>query len=224
MREDTRNENQIIPGGDGFDDTDAGDRLIQGVIVRCVDGHWSLKDETPIPADTRFIVLGTTTALQHWQDQKPIETIIKKFGEPLPDVTELNDQIPQDEWEEGLDGEPRPPWVKQFVVYLLNPKDASIVTYLNSTVGAAIAVDRLRDRVRWMRALRGGQVHPVVTLDSKPMKTKFGQKMRPEFTIIEWRDIAALKAAPATPALEHNVGKPVTPPSTKEEMNDEMPF
>jgi hypothetical protein len=31
----------IVENGDGFDDVDANDRLIQGTIVRCVDGVWS---------------------------------------------------------------------------------------------------------------------------------------------------------------------------------------
>jgi hypothetical protein len=67
--------------GDG-----ANDRLLQGTIIRCVDGHWSDRDGVVFTPDTQMIVLGTTQALQRWQDQTPIETILKKPGERLPDA------------------------------------------------------------------------------------------------------------------------------------------
>ena len=60
-----------------------------------------------------------------------------------------------------MDGKPKGPWVLSHIVYLLNSVDASIFTFINSTIGAAIAVDRLKDRVKWMRQLRGEAVVPV---------------------------------------------------------------
>ena len=30
-------------------------------------------------------------------------------GQPFPDIKALNDQVPEDEWEEGPDGKPRGP-------------------------------------------------------------------------------------------------------------------
>jgi hypothetical protein len=171
-----------------------------------------------------MIALATTEAIQHWKEQLPIETIVKQHGVPLPNIEALNAKIPEKQWEKGLDGKPRPPYSKQYVAYLLSPKDASIYTFINSTKGAEIAVDKLKERVRWMRTLRGAKVVPVVKLSTKPMKTKHGQKMRPEFAIIEWRDLAALQAATTVPAIEH-MGKPVTPPTLKEEMGgDEVPW
>jgi hypothetical protein len=164
--------------------------------------------------------------VQRWQDQLPVETIVKLPGVPLPDVDELNAKIPENEWEEGLDGSPRPPWVKQHVVYLLNPHDASLFTFINSTTGAMIAVERLKDKVRWMRALRGEKVMPFIKLDAKPMPTKFGMKQRPEFTILEWRDLGGLQTA-TTPAIEHSVGhvgRPIEPVSSEEIFEDEVPF
>jgi hypothetical protein len=219
----TKHENLPAVVDDGFDEVGAGeDRLIQGEILRCTDGHWALRDGTAIPPETRFSALGTALALQHWDAGMPVETIVKRPNAPLPDLNELNAAIPKAQWEEGFDGNPRPPWVRQHVVYLLNLADASVATFINSTVGAAIAVSRLKDRVRWMRQLRGERIVPVVKLDSKPMKTKFGQKMRPEFTIIEWRAFGGLQAPVAAPAIEH-VGQRVEEPSLKEELNDGIP-
>jgi hypothetical protein len=222
MSEEPKNENLpvITLGADGFDDVDPNERLIQGPIARCVDGHWTWRDGTAIPPETRWLALATVTALQHWENQLPVETIIKRGGTPLPDLDELNAKIPKDQWE-LLDGKPRPPWVRQHGAYLLNPVDGSVCTFINSTVGAARAVSDLKDRVRWMRALRGRAVVPLVRPGSRPMPTKHGVKQRPEFVIVEWRDLGSLQAAPTTvPAL----GKPVEPPSLKEEMGDEIPF
>ena len=184
-------QTNLIPvTDDGFNDS-AGDeqRLIQGSILRCVDGHWADGDGVAFPPETKLLALATAMALQHWKDKLPIETILKKPGEPLPDLDELNAKIPKKQWELGLDKKPRPPWVRQHIVYLLNPADAGLFTFINSTVGASIAVDRLKTKVQWMRALRGANVVPVVQLDSKPMKTKLGQKLRPEFIIVEWQPI-----------------------------------
>jgi hypothetical protein len=221
--ETTESENHLpirFDGGDG-----ANDRLLQGTIIRCVDGHWSDRDGVAFSPDTQMIVLGTTQALQRWQDQTPIETILKKPGERLPDVKALNAAIPQSEWEDGIDGNPRPPWVLQHVVYLLNPVDASLYTYLNSTTGAAIAVKHLNDRVKWMRALRSEQVVPLVALDAKPMATRYGQKMRPEFRILGWREFGVGLAHQAAPQLEHAGGlKPVKPVTTEEELDDKIRF
>jgi hypothetical protein len=171
-----------------------------------------------------LIALSTTEAVQLWEDQKPVETIVRQPGQPLPDVDDLNAKIPKKRWEAGLDGAPRPPWVHQHAVYLLDRRDASLFTYINSRAGARIAVRELKDRVALMRKLRGVNVVPVVELAAKPMPTKFGAKIRPWFKITEWRDLSGeSQVASAVPVIEH-AGKPVKPVSLKEELRDEIPF
>jgi hypothetical protein len=224
-------------------------RLIQGVLLKCVDGHWADADGLAPPA--QLLALGTTRAVQCWQEQKPIETIMETPGETLPDVDSRNAQIPQSEWEVGLDGNgnPRPPWQLNYVAYLLNPATADLYTFANSTTGARIAVERLAEKFKWMRTMRGARVVPVVKLDSRPMRTAFGQKLRPEFTVLEWRDLepssgpeaqalpkleeqsaaptrpATLAARPTTSAIKpQKPGKPVKPVTTPEALDDEIPF
>jgi hypothetical protein len=211
---------------DGFDDTDEGSaRIIRGTILSCVDGVWAAKDGTEFPPETAFVAMATAQALQRWREEAVVEVIRKIPGQPLPDVGALNAEIPKDDWEEGLNG-PRPPWQHAFIVYLLNPVDASIFTVINTTTGMRICYDRLTERVKWMRSLRGSKVFPLVRLDKKPMQTQFGTKQRPELTILSWRDFSPQSA----PAIEQQVkqaeqiGRPVTPVSTKEEMNDIIPF
>jgi hypothetical protein len=218
MREEKQHEDvkTLVVIDDGFGDGEGNDRLIQGTILRCVDGKWSAKDGTDFPPGTKLIALGTACALQHWKDGLPVETIVRQKGKPLPDLDELNEKIPQKKWEK-YNGEPRPPWCRQHIAYLIDPGDASIYTFINSTVGAAIAVSKLKDRVQWMRKLRGAAVVPLVKLDAKTMKTKHGQKLRPEFTVVEWRDFSG-----PTNALPDLSGNPIEPPSLKEELNDSV--
>jgi DNA polymerase family A len=207
----SQSENLPAVPDDGFNDTSSSDRLVQGVILRCVDGRWSTNEGTTLTPDMQFIALGTAEALQMWRNNKPAETIRKRPGVPLPDLEDLNAKIPKSEWELGLDRKPRAPWVRQCIVYLLDPGDASIFTYINSTFGALRAVSALKDKVKWMRALRGARVVPIVKLESKSMPTAFGTKQRPEFTIVEWRDLGdgagesnlPPPTAPTTPAIEH---------------------
>jgi hypothetical protein len=213
---------------DGFDAADPNaERVIRGIILKYVDGNWTDADGAKVPAGTKLLAWAMTQALQLWRNKLPVETIIKKSGVPLPDVDALNDKIPQAQWEKGLNGL-RPPWVKQNIVYLLNAKDGSEFTFISSTTGAAIAVERLRDKVKNMRVLRGEQVVPVVELGNKPMTTKFGTKPRPDFPIVEWRNLGPPAAASAptltpAPALSHEIGTKVEAPTLAEELNDAIP-
>jgi hypothetical protein len=218
-------------------------RVIQGVILKCVDGRWKDKDGLT-PPDT-LLAMGTARCVQCWKDQQPVDTIVETADEPLPDVDELNSPTPKKEWEKGLDGKPRPPWQVQFVVYLIDAATGSTWTFINSTTGARIAYERLTDKFRFMRRLRGDNIAPVIKLDAHPMKTSFGQKMRPEFTVVEWRDLGnggptlqiehkaepaaietepTVKPAPATTKQKKpKVGKPVKPVTLQEELNDDLP-
>jgi hypothetical protein len=194
--------------------------LIKGSILRCVDGKWADASGTPPPA--LLVALGTTTALQCWSGGKPTDTVKAEPGKPLPDVDELNSQIPVEEWEKGLDGKPRAPWVKQYIAYLVDPVSCEAYTFINGTFGAKLAVERLAERVATMQRLRGGAALPVVKLESRPMKTKFGTKQRPEFAIVEWREFAS--DGGEVRAIEHKPeGKPLKAPTASEELNDAIP-
>jgi len=202
--------------------------VIRGTILRCVDGKWSDRDGLQPPA--QLIAMGTAEVLQCWRDGKPVDTVVKRDDEPLPDPAELNEQIPENEWEKGLDGKPRAPWVRQHICYLVDPVSAETFTYINSTWGARIAVERLAEKVANMRRLRGVAAAPIVKLDSRPMKTNFGTKLRPEFVVVEWRELAD---QPEVKAIEHKPkadkaeaakpGRPFAPLTLSEELNDELP-
>ncbi len=142
--------------------------------------------------------------MQHWKDQRPIETVVKQAGKSLPDVDALNAKVPQSQWEDGIDGEPRPPWQRQEIVYFLDELTAEKFTFASGTIGARIAIANLKDRVCCMRALRGENVVPVVELANKPMKTRFGGKLRPDLKIVAWLELGVgLTSEARPPQIEH---------------------
>jgi hypothetical protein len=181
---------------DGFGLPGASNRLIRGLLVKWdADGGWRDRDGMPPP--TLLLVVSLGEVLQRWKD-KVADTITEK---PLPDPELLNSTIPVSEWELGMDDRPRPPWQHVVIVYLVNPASAEFYTYMNSTIGAHMAWDALREQVAIMRMLRGVRVLPVVQPTERPFKTKFGMKTRPHFQVLEWREArggpAALSAKPA---------------------------
>jgi hypothetical protein len=228
MNENPKNiENKLpIPIEDDSDDGAANNRLIQGTLLRCIDGRWSDRDGVQFPTGTLMLCLGTTKAVQHWQNKKSIETITTR---PLPDVELLNGAIAKDLWELGIDGKPRPPWVMQHVAYLLDLHTPSVFTFCHNTNGAEIAVDRLRQTLRLTRLLRGPAACPVVKLDSRPFKTGYGMRVRPEFMVTgDWRELGVggleNKSAPQLEHKRDEIGNPVKPPTTGEILDDELPF
>jgi hypothetical protein len=195
-------------------------RVIHGVLVRCNDGVWQDRDGIPVPPGTKLLVVGVTRVIQCWQDQEPTDTIFEEPGEDLPDVDELNAAIPQSEWELGFDGQPKAPWQLQQVVYMIDVSDAQKFTFASGTIGARIAAENLKDRMLSMKILRGADVVPLVELTNKPMKTRYGSKLRPDFRVVDWRE---LSEGSAPKQVEHKpAGKPVSEPTREEELRDSI--
>src|SRR5262245_52302941 len=90
--------------------------LIRGVKLKCVDGLWSGNSVGPIALGTQFLVLPPLYhARQRWDGDRPI-TLIEPLGTPLPDLDELNSEVPRELWQRGLSGEIEPPWKALAVV------------------------------------------------------------------------------------------------------------
>jgi hypothetical protein len=141
-------------------------------------------------------------------------------------------------------GTPQPPWKIEYVVYLLDPNDASLFTFINSTYGAKRAWQALQSEIEWMRAMRG-DVRPIVELDAGPFQTGHGKKIGPIFEPVDWRNFSG--AEPAAPQISKpapaqisgprpklapegsratlaQIGRPVEPVTTEEEFDDFVPF
>jgi hypothetical protein len=231
-----KTENLPARVDDGFEENSDTDRLLQGSRAICIDGKWSNPDGTGIPPDKPFLVLSTAEGLQHWEDGKLVEEIIKKVNKPLPDVEQLNAKIPEDTWEDGLNG-PRPPWAHVYAAYLLDPADGSIHTHLNSTDGAKIATRQLQSQVKWKRAMLGGRkVAPIVTLGEQLVSRQY-KKMGPCFIVKDWRDLTPdppnLPEVPQQQLEDHSkkelndsvadIGRPVAERSWEKVLGDKIP-
>jgi hypothetical protein len=208
---------------DGYTQVETSDRMIVGDLIKYTSDNGWTQSGLPVESSKKLAAVAVNKVLQRWQEAHVVETIAQK---PLPDPDEMNAAIPQSEWEEGPDGKPRPPWQLAHIVYLLEIETCEKLTFVSATIGAKIAVSALQDRVAWMRKLRGADVVPQVELSFKPMSTRFGMRKRPDFKIVGWLDLKAGAGAPP-PALRQlppTELNEVTPPTTAEEMNDELPF
>jgi hypothetical protein len=58
-------------------------------------------------------------------------------------------------------------------------------TFTTSTIGGNIAVTELVSKTKTMRRYRGA-VSPIVALGDAPFRTRYGERRRPHFNIIDW--------------------------------------
>ena len=190
-------------GNDGFNGALSSDRTIKGTQLVWNDAqHWRDRDGLKPPA--QLLVVGVDALLQRWRDGKA--QVIR--AKPLPDPDDLNSAIPVSEWEVGIDGQKRPPWQDTAVVYFIDPVTGGFYTFVSSTTGGRIGVDHLKESVAGMRMLRGGKVLPLVTLEERPMKTRFGVKSRPHFGVVDWKEAGA-------PLLKEEAPRAALPPAPK---------
>ena len=206
-----------------------------GEFINFTEGKWVMRDKSPMTNTSKLIVLATHEKLQRWGDGVLDEEIMPTPGEMLPDIDVLNAAIPQSEWMIGVDGRPRPPWSHAHLVYLIDPVNVDRFTYSSATIGARIAINDLKERISWMSRFRGTTVHPVVTLSSRPMQTRFGMRSRPHFEVDDWVIMTGSGPAPlliegtaAMKTIDTSKGAPglarAEPVTVGEELNDEVPW
>jgi len=132
--------------------------------LKFVDPDWTADG---IPCNDRVLVCyDRNYAAIHWGDGAPIEVRVLARGEPAPDLKALNAVIPKEQWRDGFNGQPEPPWQLQRVLEFLDPETA--------------------ERLSWRRRLRGEDVYPRVRLTHRSMPTKFGGRERPYLEIVGW--------------------------------------
>jgi hypothetical protein len=232
----------IVDNFEGWEDGVEGDDqpqsagIIQGNLVKFTnEAAWTTRDGDELPADLELVAVDVNRVVQKWSGGQPVETIILEPHQKFPDVEEMNAKTPRAEWTEGPDGQPRGPWQAQHILYLLDTGPMDKFTFATGTVGGRIAVGELRDKLMWMRRLRGKNVYPVITLADKFMNTRFGGRQRPHFKIVRWTrlggeggDVEALPPPQAipTPQTTSHPDLPlneVKEPTIQEDMNDDLP-
>jgi hypothetical protein len=245
-----------VDGFEGYEDAaegtqERGGQVIQGQRLKFTnEATWETDDGEEIDENREFIAVDVARIVQRWHDQKPAETIILAPHQKFPDVAKLNADVPREEWVEGPDGNQRGPWQAQHIVYLLDQTTMDRFSFPTGTIGGAIAVRDLTDKVKWMRRFRGQSVLAVVRLRDVFMHTRFGGRQRPRFEVRRWvrfggegeplavtgptlvvdppnKATVALDdfAKPTkTPPEQESGVQTVDPPSAKEVTDDEIPF
>lgn len=166
----------------------AGDELspMRGPSIRFDNGAFytgrEKTKETLIDAGQKFVVLDRAEGWQFLKKDCPAEYLLRKPGEDKP----AQPFVDECEWRKNLNGEPEHPWRWTFFIYLLNVANGEALTFSTNTNGGRIAVGDLTDQIRMMRRRKPGAV-PIIELQSRQMKTKYGSKPRPHFQIKGWR-------------------------------------
>jgi hypothetical protein len=204
------------------DDRPEGAGIIQGTLLKFSnEATWVTRDDDELASDLELVAVDVVRVVQKWEDRRPVETNTLEPGQKFPDLEEMNAKVPQSEWIEG-DGKPRGPWQAQHILYLVDLKTMDKYTYPTGTTGGRIAVGDLREKLVWMRRMRGPNVYPAVILSDTFMKTRFGGRQRPHFRIVRWVRLGGggveVEALPP-PATQ----TPMPESSLAEELNDDLP-
>jgi hypothetical protein len=223
------------------DDGIAQNALKGGTLLRFVDGVWSDKDRNPISTDTQLLVHEIDVILQRWKDGVAAVLPRDPVTSRLADPDQLNEQIPESEWERDLNNNWRPPWERTFCVYLVDMgQTGQKFSFINATAGASMAYGDLKSAMQTKRFLHGIDLFPIVELRSKMWKPKkFAQRLRPYFHPVDWirpggGHVPAIAgpnppAGPvkqiAAPAKQITAAEPAkTAQKTREILDDTIPF
>jgi hypothetical protein len=210
-------------------DRPEGSGIIQGILAKFTNqATWVTRDEEELSADLELVAVDVARVVQKWQEQKPVETRILAPHEKVPDVEQMNEETPREEWTKDQNGE-RGPWQAQHILYLLDLTTMDKYTYPTGTAGGRIAIRELHDKIMWMRRLRGSNVYAVVLLSNTFMRTRFGGRQRPHFKIVRWVRLGGeggeVEALPPPPpqALDQ-FAKPPDKPAQQTTAEPELPL
>jgi hypothetical protein len=160
--ENMSNDELSKDGFEGYEDRIEGNDqphgggVIKGTAIRFTnEATWTDRNEEELPQDLELVAVDVARVVQKWIDQLPVETRFLEPGEKFPDIEELNQIAPRNEWSDGPDGKQRGPWQAQYVLYLLDLETMSRFTFPTGTVGGQIAVRELVDKTKWMRRRTG---------------------------------------------------------------------
>ena len=203
------------------DDHPEGAGIIQGTLVKFTnEAAWVTREGDELPANLEFVAVDVGRVVQKWQDQQPVETITLQPHQKFPDVKAMNEATPKEEWVNGPDGKMRGPWQGQHILYWLDPKTLDKYTYPTGTDGGRIAIGKLREKIVWMRRLRGQNVYPVITLSDMFFPTRYGGRQRPHFAIVRWVRLGGEGGEGGeVEALPAPAPTPLPPTTSKEQLN-----
>jgi hypothetical protein len=197
-----------IPSAIRFEDfglVDPAERLIQGDIMRCVDGKWSSKGGIEFPRGTRMIVAATVHVLQRWEDGLPAETIVETPSKSLPDIDELR---PISGGQMGRRPKRQSAPAVARAVYRLSLRSARRRALHVSELdgGRQDGGQHVESRIARMRAFSGRHVAAVVELGERLVSKRYG-KLGPMFHIVDWLPLDGGGSTAAPRQIEHAAGQ-----------------
>jgi hypothetical protein len=230
-----KNSTALTTIGDGFggysDDvagSDSSQQQQQGIIrgIHVTFGstaEYERRDGETIGSDVKLIVTGIVRAVLKWplgKNERPETTVIPP-GQPFPDIEAMNNAVPRDQWRQGPAG-PQGPYQAQRAVVMLDPRSMDEFTFTTSTIGGSIGVADLVHKVNTMRRYRG-PVSPIVTLGDAPFRTRYGERRRPHFNVVDWIRMGgdesqqAALPAPSPPGSDSSAAPVIEATPVKEE-------
>jgi len=232
--------------GGYLDDSGQGDeervssRVIQGGKIKFNDPNWYLNGQ--VITGWLLTIIAMRKVVNKWTaDGKPLETQILLPSDPFPDFKALNAKCPKNEWFEKF-GKLVGPWQGQRAFYFIDA-DYNRYTWASpvDTIGSTICFRETMDQIELVRRHRGADVYPVSELGHTDFRTGYGLRQRPYLLKIkEWvrlnpgrvDSLPARDAAPVAEITSQNSSvsgapvdaQPVTKPSAKEVVEDEIVF
>jgi hypothetical protein len=200
-----------LANADGFAVAEnAGASMIVGKMVKFLDGRFTVDKTEPLPATTTLVAVSAVTAWVHWDDNRPVEHRVTQVGQTHPYRDELPDQD-KTKWPPGLNDEPSDPWRDTRYLRLIDPNTGADYTFVTDSFGGRRAVGDLKQQIANVRMAHPGAM-PLVQLASTMMKTRFGQKARPDFKIVGWR------------GRKDDIGAGNAKIAHADDLNDNIPF
>jgi hypothetical protein len=204
---------------DGWDATaaDATASPVKGSSVKFDSGVYPVgREKTLLDTTRQFVAIDIREGHMFLKKDCPAEFFMRAVGGPKP--PRPDSYADQSEWPDGLDGKPADPWKYTKFLYLLDPTTAEVFTFTLSTTGGKIAISDLAAQIQLMRNTQPGAV-PIIELQSRQMKTKFGMKPRPFFQVVGWRVRSKEASKLITDSTDKNDGA-----ATVNAMDDDLPF
>jgi hypothetical protein len=176
------------------------------------------KEKTLIKPEERFIAIDVREGWMFLKKDTPPEFVMRLLGKhkpPRPDSFTDQESWP---FKFNSQTERDDPWKYNRFVFLLDPQSAQVTVFNTHTFGGDIGVNELAKAIQTMRAAHPGAV-PIVQLESRQWKTKFGMRPRPFFNIVGWH----FKDNAPQPPTDSN-GQGGGPIKTINAFDDEIPF
>ena len=188
-------------------------------LLKFNKGDFLIGDEK-IPLGAEFIA-HVPAWMKTWikfLDGKPVDNSRKVYrvalGEQPPEREELDDWPQNENWPDGIDGEPSDPWVFQNLLPLENLENSEVIIFASPSSGGKIAIGNLSTAYTRRAKKKPDCGLPIVKLATATFPSKkYGKVLRPDFEIVGWDE----------PSADSDI-EVMPPASSKNEPNDEVPF